>query len=625
MLHADTLLSAEATKDAMGGAIIPQTDAHTELRELPLVKPTHDHPDLDVPIELVLRFTSENEYEHVTWSPWKHLAEPYREAVLTAESTVGDPLNDVFSWWFPEEGNVALEGRVVKHTFETVGRKAVVLTQTVVATGQKFHLHGHIMVKYVRREIRQLHEADREAFFDAMETLYRLPTKEGNKVYGDIYKGIDFFVQMHLDGAGVKDCDHWHDDAGIMTHHIGYTLQFEQALQVVDPSIAIPYWEYTIDAAEGLDEYGESMIFDDAWFGNASPSNDLHTVDKGRWAYLPVMEEAWEYVHNAFGLLRSPWNLDSTPYVTRHNMTNGNVATSMVSCSEYSSCFSSSSMKEMNSCLNGETHGPVHILVGGEWDNPEEEFLDKTGYYESPPLVTKFLWRKGYLRTPERCGEAETCRASCPSHVYESRGMTPYDVLMDVKALHWEAANIKGLIRYNKVTEKFYVAGHEDDEAFEAAFWSKMLHAFCDPGYVGEMYTSAAPYDPLFWVIHPAAERLLGWRRMLARIEPDTYSLDETWGYKHQDVIGETGTVCDWSEVRPATLDLPTCIKQICGGHREGDLLPFQIKLKGETVKLTNAEWMDLTYPENEHVPYMYDEFSLDHCTEDGYDFGSRL
>lgn len=54
-------------------------------------------------------------------------------------------------------------------------------------------------------------------------------------------------MQLHLDGAGIKDCDHWHDDAGIMTHHIGYTLEFEQALQVVDPSIAIPYWEYTIE------------------------------------------------------------------------------------------------------------------------------------------------------------------------------------------------------------------------------------------------------------------------------------------------------------------------------------------------------------------------------------------
>ncbi|CAM9446404.1 unnamed protein product [Ectocarpus sp. 12 AP-2014] len=31
------------------------------------------------------------------------------------------------------------------------------------------------------------------------------------------------------------------------------------------------------------------------------------------------------------------------------------------------------------------------------------------------------------------------------------------------------------------------------------------------------MYTSAAPYDPLFWVIHPTADRLLAWRRMLGR------------------------------------------------------------------------------------------------------------
>lgn len=28
------------------------------------------------------------------------------------------------------------------------------------------------------------------------------------------FKGIDYFVQMHLDGAGTKECDHWHDDAG---------------------------------------------------------------------------------------------------------------------------------------------------------------------------------------------------------------------------------------------------------------------------------------------------------------------------------------------------------------------------------------------------------------------------
>ena len=43
-------------------------------------------------------------------------------------------------------------------------------------------------MKYVRREIRQLTDADREAFFTAMETLYRLPTAEGTEEYGDEYK-----------------------------------------------------------------------------------------------------------------------------------------------------------------------------------------------------------------------------------------------------------------------------------------------------------------------------------------------------------------------------------------------------------------------------------------------------
>lgn len=38
------------------------------------------------------------------------------------------------------------------------------------------------------------------------------------------------------------------------------------------------------------------------------------------------LQDAWDYVHNSFGLLRSPWNADSTPFVTRHNMTNADVS-----------------------------------------------------------------------------------------------------------------------------------------------------------------------------------------------------------------------------------------------------------------------------------------------------------
>ncbi len=43
-------------------------------------------------------------------------------------------------------------------------------------------------------------------------------------------------------------------------------------------------------AAEKLSAYGESDIFAPDWFGDASPDNPLHTVDNGRWAFLPVMQ-----------------------------------------------------------------------------------------------------------------------------------------------------------------------------------------------------------------------------------------------------------------------------------------------------------------------------------------------
>eukprot|EP00904_Undaria_pinnatifida_P008207 jgi/Undpi1/4516/HiC_scaffold_18.g07870.m1 len=482
-------------------------------------------------------------------------------------------------------------------------------------------------MKYVRREIRQLTDADREAFFTAMETLYRLPTAEGTDEYGDEYKGIHYFVQLHLDGAGVKECDHWHDDAGIMTHHIGYTLLFEQALQIVDPMVSIPYWEYTIESALGFSSYGESDVFSDDWFGAASPPNPLHVVEKGRWAYLPVMANAWEHVHNSFGLLRSPWNADSTPFVTRHNTTNAKDNTSMVTCEKYQDCFDSANMSTMNNCLNGRTHGPVHILIGGEWDNPEEAFTDTVGkrgvpycYSNMVPLISKFLWRKGYLRVPDTCsveqsggGDETSCRASCPEELYKTRGMSPYDVLMDVSAIHWFAETTKGTVIYDTEDERFHIAG-DHGQAFEDAFWKKALDSLCDPGHVGDMFTSSAPYDPLFWVIHPTAERLLGWRRKLGREQGDEWPFDEGWGYDRGETVGETGTVCDWSGVRDGTLDMPTCIKDICGGHNPEDVLPFKIKVHGESRTMSNIEWFEFIYPDSEDLPYIYNEYRWDHC-----------
>lgn len=64
------------------------------------------------------------------------------------------------------------------------------------------------------------------------------------------------------------------------------------------------------------------------------------------------------------------------------------------------------------------------------------------------------------------------------------------------------------------------------------------------------------------------------------RFYPKRWAFDEQFGYNHTDfVIGETGYICDWSDVK-GFLDLPKCVKGICGGHKEHDVLPFRVKVR---------------------------------------------
>lgn len=58
---------------------------------------------------------------------------------------------------------------------------------------------------------------------------------------------------------------------GVMTHHVALTLLFEQALQVINPAVTIPYWEYTIE--------GESYI---VWMTEFPCRNVVITYDNLR-------------------------------------------------------------------------------------------------------------------------------------------------------------------------------------------------------------------------------------------------------------------------------------------------------------------------------------------------------
>merc|ERR1711998_426984 len=126
----------------------------------------------------------------------------------------------------------------------------------------------------------------------------------------------------------------------------------------------------------------------------------------------------------------------------------------------------------------------------------------------------------------------------------------------------------------------------EDDNFMGKGGWNdpkNPLEFVCHVGHAGEMFTSAAPYDPTFWPLHGVAERFLSYKRIAA--EWGITTINETWGYRHGVIMSDTHTVCQWHDVTNRESDddagendgklgmgLPTCVKgQTCPGHRAND------------------------------------------------------
>lgn len=61
------------------------------------------------------------------------------------------------------------------------------------------------MVKYVRRELRNLTDRDREMFFNAVAVMQRVPSAVGRVLYGEHYYSKDYINRLHIYyGKGVQ-------------------------------------------------------------------------------------------------------------------------------------------------------------------------------------------------------------------------------------------------------------------------------------------------------------------------------------------------------------------------------------------------------------------------------------
>jgi hypothetical protein len=581
----------------------------------------------------------------VQYYPWDRIVEPHKTTELQLSNSWLSEASAEYNYTWTVAGHSA-QGRAAHFTFTKVGHLHTVRLVAASELSEPLEFNAHIMCKYVRRELRSLSTTDREALLASMRSLWETPSDSLNTGHN-----IAWFTEKHLAGAASRDCDHWHDGAGVYTHHAAFSIEFEKTLQAIDSSVALAYWDYSIDAQTFGSNYSGSVIFSDDWFG-ALPSFDgkdggkatSHVVTSGRWAFLNVPKTSDAAREHGFGsargLLRSPWNLESSPYVTRSQ--SGTVLgthpfQTFPDCLAFSNCYLKRTLADMSECLNGATHGSVHVIVGGHWGlgsgitadaKGEPASLSEVGWSrgEQVLLIAKNLWRQGFIQCPNAddstCAggsdSATECTCSCPAEARS--GMTAYDVLYSAGVLHWlqeDTSNLPDTPTQNATS---------DTEAWEA-----LLSTICSMGRVGDMFTSASPLDPLFWVIHPTGDRLVAARRLaaLGAFSADNATnpfvhFDETWGYAHAtDTASDVGIVCDWSDLSNAT-GRPKCSLGDCKGHGEFDVLPFTNLSASVTEQedvvggYTNRQIYELLHPHSPELPYVYDSFAWPHCTHNG-------
>lgn len=95
--------------------------------------------------------------------------------------------------------------------------------------------------------------------------------------------------------------------------HTVYVRELEIALQSIDPTVSVPYWDWTIDSA--LANPASSIVYTPAYFGSVTTAANNYSVIDGRMSYFPV---ATNLALSPYGYLRSSDNYNTSPYVTRN-------------------------------------------------------------------------------------------------------------------------------------------------------------------------------------------------------------------------------------------------------------------------------------------------------------------
>ncbi|KAH8095699.1 phosphatase [Aureococcus anophagefferens] len=398
----------------------------------------------------------------------------------------------------------------------------------------------------------------------------------------------------------------------------------EQAMQAVDPSVSMPYWDYTLDkwlytdrapngqhkshGSRDLLRLWESPVWTADFFG--ASDEDTGVIVDGAWAHtkVPLLSErlfndsgfaghfrtngfascygqtddvctypalsllrqkkaSTMHQGNAFGLLRSPWNQRGEPTQGMYT-----------------------SFADYMIQLQVSPHGTVHVFAGGAFGDCSAKY-DELGkividHHYLDQIKDKSSDLQKNLRSAAAAATASALQAG-----YDNSTLNAQDIADSKLWKQVVAGAFDGFREADRARAKLDLLGAPEK--------LRLLRTVCDVDVLtGDMLGSNSPMDVAFFATHTEVERM--WQRFAL----SGNMTNSTWPY------GPDSGTCP-------------------GQHPSYKLVWFDYELDSDDVgddleatldssTLSNVVWRDLLDPANPEyavrVPYVYHDFEWEHC-----------
>lgn len=466
---------------------------------------------------------------------------------------------------------------------------------------------------YVRRELRTLSDLDRQQFLEAQKIIYSLTEEEGVAQYGGEYHSSSWLLMLHHFNAGQRDADHIHEGNGFLLQHSKITRIFEKSLQAIDPSLAMPYWDYTIDDSKRQTVANSYVMAEDIYGSMFTPKDILHgfnynsdnivdgQIQDGLFAGLKAeFNTQYPDLKYGYGYMRAPWSMNPSPYISRFTgVFNGGIL--LPTCQmHYDILHDYDEMMEFFQQIAFFPHATVHTLAGGIYgcdlfDSAVEKGMltdDDAAFGVCTGWIFYLKeWYRHNLITPYKDCELKIENPELSTCGFECNAEELPTLQRSIKLYFAKWANV-------------------DQDGFED-YWTDFICGG-DGGRIfpGDHLESASPADPSFWVIHPTIERLFHVKLMAGGFANEKWYTDP----QKQNVCQKARCLQDGHQDYH-----DTC----CYGHYEGDrLLDFITGNTSNYIGQSNAELLASSDPRSEDYSnaYIYDNFEWVHCEGNDFD-----